>query len=156
MTQTLSEISLVVLHTFVIYIFLILTMSLLGHRQTSQLSIVELVVLMMLGSSVETAMVAGNTSLLAGLAAAGTLLITNRLFSLMLENWVWLRRFIMGRPIPLIFNGKILPHRTREAGLTEDDLFEGMRERGYTDLAQIRLAVLETDGTISVISRDSD
>ncbi len=144
----------VMAHTVAIYLFLIVTLSFLGHRQVSELGIAELVVVMMVGSAVETSMVAGDTSLLAGIVSASTLLLCNRLFSLLVDRWDWLERIVVGRPIPLAYHGKVLPQGLREAGLTEDDLREGIRERGYEDLDQVRLAVLEIDGMISVVPRE--
>ncbi|MGE5223496.1 MAG: DUF421 domain-containing protein [Omnitrophica WOR_2 bacterium] len=154
MVETLQHLLTVILHTFVLYLFIILALSFIGHRQTSQLGIVELVVVMVLGSSVETAMVAGNTSLLAGFASAGTLLISNRLFSLIINRWIGLRRFVIGQPIPLVARGRYILPRIHQAGLSEDDVLEGIRERGYESVDQVRLAVLEIDGSISVVPNE--
>jgi uncharacterized membrane protein YcaP (DUF421 family) len=143
----------VILHTVAIYAFLIVSLSLLDHRQVSQLGLVELVVVMVLGSAVETAMIAGDTSLHAGLIAAATLLICNRVFSLLLRRLPWMHRIFLGHPIPLVANGRLLPRRLREAGLTEADVLEGIRERGYEHLEEVRLAVQEIDGSISVVPR---
>jgi len=143
----------VALHTAVLYLFLILALSLLGHRQLSDLGLTELVILMLLGSSVETAMVAGNTSLSAGIVSAATLLLSNRALSLLIRRWDWLQGVLIGRPVPLVYNGRFLVSGIRETGLSEDDVRQGMRERGYDDLDQVRLAVLEIDGGISVVPR---
>jgi uncharacterized membrane protein YcaP (DUF421 family) len=151
--KALSELIPVVLQTAVLYLFLILALSLLGHRQLSDLGITELVILMVLGSAVETALVAGNTSLLAGIVSAATLLLTNRALSLLMRRWDWLQGLFIGRPVLLVYNGHYLTSQLREAGLSEDDVLQGMRERGYDDLEQVRLAVLEIDGGISVVTR---
>ncbi len=152
--DVLFQLAMVALHTFIIYLFLVFALSLLGHRQSAELSITELVVIMIIGSSVETAMVAGNTALLAGIVSATTLLLSNRGLSWLMERLPRLRRFVIGRAILLVYNGRLLPQRLEEAGLDEDDVREGLRERGYDDLGQVRIAVLEIDGTISVIPRD--
>ncbi len=88
--QLLAGVALVVFQTFAIYLFLVVMLTLLGQRQLSELSSTELVVIMVLGSAVETEMVAGDTSLLAGLVSASTLLVSNRLFSLLLRRNRWL------------------------------------------------------------------
>ena len=149
------ELAIVALHTIVIYLFLIFGLSLLGHRETSQLGPVEIVIIMVLGSSVETAMVAGNTTLLAGLTAAATLFACNWGLTRLLRRWHWLRRIVIGHPTTLVYNGKLLARRAEAAGLDPDDVLEGIRERGYDDLSQVRFAVLETDGTISVVPNDA-
>jgi uncharacterized membrane protein YcaP (DUF421 family) len=142
-------------HTIVIYIFLIMGLSLLGHRETSQLGLVEIVIIIMIGSAVETAMVAGDTSLQAGLSAAATLMVCNLAMTRLFERWKWLRRVIIGHPIPLVYNGRILTRRARAAGLSENDILEAIRERGYNNLDAVRYAILEIDGNISVIARES-
>ncbi len=109
---------------------------------------------MVMGSSVETAMVTGNTSLPAGLASAATLLISNYFISRLLRRHTLLRRLVVGRPIPLVYKGRYLPKRIDAAGLTEDDVLEGIRERGYENLDEVKLAVLEIDGSISVIPNE--
>jgi len=151
--KALLDLLTVVLSTAVLYLFLILALSLLGHRQLSDLGLTELVILMLLGSSVETAMVAGNTSLSAGIVSAATLLLSNRALSLLIRRWDWLQGVLIGRPVPLVYNGRFLVSGIRETGLSEDDVRQGMRERGYDDLDQVRLAVLEIDGGISVVPR---
>jgi len=151
--NALLDLLTVALHTAVLYLFLILALSLLGHRQLSDLGLTELVILMLLGSSVETAMVAGNTSLSAGIVSAATLLLSNRALSLLIRRWDWLQGVLIGRPVPLVYNGRFLVSGIRETGLSEDDVRQGMRERGYDDLDQVRLAVLEIDGGISVVPR---
>jgi len=155
MSNILLEMLTVSSHTLVVYIFLVLGLSLLGHRETSQLGLVEIVIIMVLGSAVETAMVAGDTSLQAGLISAATLLVCNLAMSRLFVQSKWLRRVIIGHPIPLVDNGRILPRRARAAGLSDDDILEAIRERGYNSLEDVRFAILEIDGNISVIPRDA-
>ncbi len=149
----IAELFQVVWHTLVIYFFLILALTFVGRRQISRLSITELVVIMVLGSAVETAMVAGNTSLPAGLASAATLLLANWGFAGVLARSRRLRRLMMGRPLLLVYKGRLLAARLAAAGLTEEDLMEGLRKRGFGDLAQVKIAVLEIDGGISVVRK---
>src|SRR5262245_25675484 len=141
----------VFIHTVVIYAFLIVCLSLLSRRQIAQLTAIELLIILVLGSAVETAMVAGNTSLAAGLVSAGTLLLANRLLTLLLARWRWLRRLIVGGPLILVRDGRLVPRNLRRAGLTEDDVLAGIRERGYASLDEVRFGVLEIDGSIAVV-----
>ena len=141
------------MNTFVIYLFLIISLSLLGHRETTQLAPLEIVIIMILGSAVETSMVGGDTSLLAGLTSAATLLVCNHFISRLINRWGWLHRLLIGHPIILVDNGKILNPRLQAAGLSRDDIMEGIHERGYEQLNQVRLVVLETDGSISVVPK---
>jgi uncharacterized membrane protein YcaP (DUF421 family) len=154
MQNSLLEMLIVTIQTVVIYLFLVIGLSLLDRREISQLGLVEIVIIMVLGSAVETSMVAGDTSLPAGLISAATLLVCNIGMTRMLNRWLWLRRIIIGHPIPLVAHGHILPRRAQAARLTDDDILQGIRERGYDSLELVRYAILETDGNISVIPRE--
>src|SRR5437762_7677761 len=92
-------------HTVLIYLFLIVALRVLGHRQLGQLTVLDLVIIIILGSAVETAMIGSNTSLPTGLVSAGTLLATNRLLNLALCRSRRLRHLVEGHPILLVNQG---------------------------------------------------
>ncbi len=141
----------VVLHTAILYFFVVVLLSLLARRQVSEIGVMELVVVALLGSAVETSMVAGDTSLQAGLVAASTLLVCNWIMSHLQRRSLMFRRALRGRPVPLVYKGRFLEYGLREAGLSEDDVREGIRERGYERVEEVRLAMFEIDGSISVL-----
>jgi uncharacterized membrane protein YcaP (DUF421 family) len=64
----------IALHTLAIYAFLILGLRFIAHRQLTQLTVVDIVIILVLGSAVETSMIAGDTALSAGLVSASTLI----------------------------------------------------------------------------------
>jgi uncharacterized membrane protein YcaP (DUF421 family) len=137
--------------TACIYLFLIVILRVFGRRQLAQLSVLDFVVVLLLGSAVETAMIHGDLSLPAGLVSAGTLLVLNRLLT-----WAFLRsprlsQLVNGGPILLVHDGRVLDGHLRRVGLTRPDLDASLRGRGYESPADVRAAVLETDGTISVV-----
>jgi len=152
MLSVLKPLLPVILHTAVIYTFLILMLRFAGRRQLGQLTTIDLVIIILLGSAVETAMVNGNTSLPAGLACATTLLLLNRLISRLLLRSRRLRHLIDNGPMVLIHDGKFMDEHLRRAGLTRSDVMEALREREEGDVTQVRFAVLEVDGTINVVS----
>jgi uncharacterized membrane protein YcaP (DUF421 family) len=146
-----TELLPVIGHTLAIYVFLILGFSLIGRRQISQITYVELAIVMILGSAVETAMVAGDTGLIAGLASASTLLVANRLLAILVTRSRWLRRRLIGGPLILVHDGAFVPENLRRVGLTEADVLEAMRERGFGGPAGVRYAIFEVDGSTSVV-----
>ncbi len=139
--------------TTVIYLFLIAGLRLIGRRQLGQLTVLDLVVVLILGSAVETAMIHGDLSLPAGLVSAGTLLVVNRIMSEAFLRSKRLRHLVGGGPLVLVHNGKPVTEHLRRVSMTENDLLEAVRGRGYDDLATVRFAVLETDGTVSVVPK---
>jgi uncharacterized membrane protein YcaP (DUF421 family) len=142
-------------HTIAIYLFLIVSLRLAGRRPVTQITFVELVVITILGSSVETAMVAGNTSLPAGLVAATVLLLANRLLAVALGRWPRLQRIVLGRPVIIVHDGALHLGNLRRVGLTPADVESAIRERGYPGPEAVRYAVLEIDGSVGVIPADS-
>jgi len=145
----------VVVHTLIIYLFLVLSLSFLGRREMSQLTFAELTVLLVLGSSVETAMVAGNLTLLAGLTSAGTLFLSNRGFTLLVQRSPELRRLVIGAPIILVHDGRLVTKNLQAVSLTEADVLEAIRERGYASPGELRFVVLEVDGSIGAVPREA-
>lgn len=139
-------------HTVVIVALLIVGLRTFGRRALLQLTVVEVVAVLLLGSAVETAMVAGNTSLAAGLVSAGVLLLLNRALSTVLARWPRVRHLVGGVPLVLVHNGHVQHAQLRRAGLTEADLEQALRERGEQDVEDLRAVVLEPDGAIHTVA----
>lgn len=142
------------LHTLAVYVFLVLAFRFLGQRQLGQMTAVDLAIILVLGSAVETAMVAGNTSLPAGLISAATLLVSNRLLTLALCRSRRWRHIVAGDPMLLVLRGHLLEEHLKRVGMTEADVMEALRERGVDCLDQVRMAVLELDGSVNVVTED--
>ena len=138
--------------TATIYLFLITLLRVFGRRQLAQLSALDLIVVLLLGSSVETAMIHGDLSLPAGLVSAGTLIVLNRLLTWVFLQSPRLSQLVNGGPILLVHEGRILDDHLRRVGLTRLDLDAALRGRGFAGPAGVRAAVLETDGSISVVA----
>jgi len=137
--------------TACIYVFIVIVLRIFGRRQLGQLSVLDLVVVLLLGSTVETAMIHGNLSLAAGLTSATTLLVLNRAMTTTFLHSSRFSHLVNGGPILLIHNGHIIEEHLRRVGMTREDLEEALRSRGYTDPSDVHETVLETDGSISVI-----
>ena len=134
-----------------IYLFLITILRLVGRRQLAQLSALDLVVVLLLGSAVETAMIHGDVSLAAGLVSAAVLLVLNRLLTLVFLRAPRLSHLVNGGPILLVHDGAVIEEHLRRVGLTHPDLDAALRSRGFTSTDGVREAVLETDGSITVV-----
>ncbi len=141
----------VFIHTVVIYSFLIAMLHFVSRRQLGQLTVIDLVIIILLGSAVETAMVNGDTSLQAGIVCSSTLLLLNYLLGRYLFRSRRLRHLVTGGPVLLIHDGQFIDEHLRRAGLTRSDVLEALREREQADVSQIKFAVLEMDGAINVV-----
>lgn len=134
-----------------IYLFVIALLRVVGRRQLAQLSPLDLVVVLLLGSAVETAMIHGDVSLAAGLVSAATLLILNRLLTLVFLHAPRLSHLVNGGPILLVHDGAVIEEHLRRVGITQPDLDAALRSRGFAGPDAVRAAVLETDGSITVV-----
>lgn len=142
--------------TAVIYIFVVVGLRLLGTRELGQLTIYDFVLIVVISNAVQNALVGGDTTLVGGLVSALTLLIFNRLFTWLLDRFPSLAHQMVGEPVVLVSEGQPRWERMRKEGVTREELMAGVREHGVAELDDIRLAILEVDGTISVVPRGSN
>lgn len=141
--------------TAVIYVFLVIGLRLLGKRELGQMTIYDLVLIVVLANSVQNAMVGDDTSLVGGLVAAITLLLLNRAFTLLLTRYPGLERRMVGEPLLIAKDGHLLQTRMEKEGLTADVVMAALREHGIARLEDTKMCVLEVDGTISVVPMDA-
>ena len=142
--------------TLVVYLFLIAGLRLLGKRELGQMNTFDLVLIVVLGNSVQNAMMNNDNSLGGGLIAATTLLIVNRLFNILLHRSKRVERAMVGQPMLILNEGIPIEQRMRREGITRDQLMTALREHGLTRLDQARMCVLEVDGSISVVPMDTE
>ena len=142
--------------TFVVYLFLIAGLRLLGKRELGQMNIFDLVLIIVLGNSVQNAMMNNDNSLVGGLIAGTVLLILNRIFNIMLQRSKKLERVMVGHPMLILNEGVPIDLEMRREGVTHDQLMTALREHGLTRLDQARMCVLEVDGSISVVTEDAE
>ena len=142
----------VIFQTLAIYLFLIIALRTFGKRQMGQLTPIDLITILILGSAVETAMIVGNTKLTAGLISAATLLIANKIITLASRRNKKFRRLICGGPLLLIHDGQFVTSHLKRAGITTREVEMAMREREIDDISLVRFAILEGDGEINVVT----
>ena len=138
------------------YVFMIIAFRIFGKRELSQLSIADLVLIVLISNAVQNAMVGENTSLLGGLTAATVLFSLNMLLGYLMFRFKKIRTLVESEPVTLIYNGKVLRKNLESVLLTMDELNSAVREHGVEKTEDVSLAILEVDGNISVISGDND
>jgi uncharacterized membrane protein YcaP (DUF421 family) len=144
----------IVLSSVAVYLFIVLAIRLFGKTEIAQLSVADLVFIMLLSNAVQNAMVGSDTTLLGGLVAAASLFAVNALFKECLYRIPGFGRIMQGESLMLVYHGKVNDANMRRARLTTNELLEAIREHGVADIAGVDLAVLEVDGNISVLSND--
>jgi len=136
-----------------IYFFLILLLRATGKRQIGQMSPFDLVLLMVLSNAVQNSMVGGDNSVSAGLILAVTLVAANWIVGKITSSSKTMEKLIEGSPQVLFHNGRIYEKILSEDQITRQELIAAVHKAGYNDLDAIRTAILENDGTISVIPK---
>ena len=141
----------IVLRTLCVYVALLFGLRLAGKRELGQMTPFDLVVLLIIANAVQNAMVGTDTSLGGGLLAAFVLLVVNWIVARMGARSARVRVGLLGTPTLLINDGHLIREHLAKEGIAEDEVMQALREHGIDDLSQVKLAVLEVDGTISVV-----
>lgn len=136
----------------VVYLFIVFAIRLFGKKELTQLSVIDLVFILLISNSVQNAMVGDNSSLGGGIVAATSLFLVNMVLKKLFFHSRELSQFIQGKPLMLIYQGKIIHEHLVSAEISLDELEASVREHGVEKMSDVDLAVLEVDGNISVMS----
>ena len=145
----------IVARTLIVYLAVLAGLRLAGKRELGQMTPFDLVVILLIANAVQNAMVGPDTSVTGGLIAAGVLVSVNYGVAAARERLPWLRRAVEGTPTLLINDGRFVEEHLRREGLEEDEVLMAIREHGVADVKDVRIAVLETDGSISIVPVDA-
>ena len=142
----------IILSTSGVYIFIIVALRLLGKTELAQLSITDLIFVLLISNAVQNAMVGSDTSLGGGLLAASVLFLLNFIFKKLKFRFPFLRKVIEGEPVILIHKGVVLYENCKKNGITKEELLQAIREHGTDSVKEVDSLILEADGNISVVS----
>jgi uncharacterized membrane protein YcaP (DUF421 family) len=122
----------------------------------AELTTFDFVLLMMIGEATQQALLGDDFSVTNSILVIVTLIAIDVGLSLFKQRSVWVARLIDGEPTIIVENGKLLRQRLRNARLVEADVMEAARSsQGIEKLEEIKFAIIERNGKISVIRRDS-
>ncbi len=146
----------ILLRTTLVYVLILVGLRLAGKREIGQMTVFDLVVLLLLANAVQNAMVGPDTSLIGGAMAALMLLVLNSLVAQLRLRWPRLGRIIGGSPTLLVLHGEVITSHLRHEGIDQETLEAALREHGIAEVSEVEMAVLEIDGSISIVPVDSD
>lgn len=135
-----------------VYLFIIIAIRLFGKKELAQLSVVDLVFILLISNAVQNAMVGADSSLMGGLVAATSLFVVNALLKYLFYRFPSIGKIVQGEPIMLIYDGKLNLDNMRKASISQDELKAAVREHGVQNIEDVDLAILEVDGNISILS----
>jgi uncharacterized membrane protein YcaP (DUF421 family) len=142
-----------VVRAVVVYMFLLVLLRLTGKRQVGQLAPFDLVLLLVLSNSVQNAMNGGDNSITAGLILASTLIGLNWCVGWLTYRNKRLELLVEGKPLILIHDGKLDTHIMETVQLTRHELEAALRVEGCCGPDDVRFAVLENNGHITVVPK---
>ena len=146
-----------VLRTAGAYAGLLVGFRIFGKRELGQVTVFDVAMVLLIANAVQNAMVGPDTSLPGGLIVAATLLFLNYLVARFRIRDRIFRHWVEGRPSVLVSNGRWNESVLGREGLDHGEVEMAMRQSGVLHLHNVRLAVLEENGSISVItSHDHD
>ncbi len=137
--------------TAVIYSVVLLGVRLSGKREVGQMTPFDLTLLLLLSNAVQNAMTGPDTSLAGGVVAALTLLVLNYVVADVSGANRRFRKLVQGQPSLLVHDGKIIEAHMAREHVSMDELERALREHGIGNVHDVALAVLEVDGSISVL-----
>jgi uncharacterized membrane protein YcaP (DUF421 family) len=140
-----------ILRTFGIYAFLMIAFRISGKRTLKDVTVFDFVLLLVLSESVQQGLTSDDYSLMNAWVILGTFLFLDVAMSLFKRRFPRLDRIIDGEPLVIVKDGKPLEERMRKERISLDDVMEAAREKGFEKLSDIRYAVLERNGAISII-----
>lgn len=149
---TVSPAELVVRGTLM-YWFLFLLFRFVLRRDVGSLAMADVLLLVLIADASQNAMAGGYESVTDGIVLVGTIAGWNYALDWAAYRWAAVRRFVEPRPLPLVRDGRILRANLRRELISVPELMAKLREAGAESPADVKLAVMESDGEISVIKK---
>ncbi|HLU11929.1 MAG TPA: YetF domain-containing protein [Oceanobacillus sp.] len=141
-----------VLRGVIVYAFLLLFFRFIGKRSLSQITTFDFVLLLIIGEATQQALLGDDFSIVNALLVIVTLMIIDIGLSLVKQRSSKVEKLIDGVPTILVENGQPIDEHMQKARIDREDILESARElQGLERMEQIKYAVLERDGKISII-----
>lgn len=144
----------IIFRSIAVYLFIVFAIRLFGKKELAQLSVIDLVFILLISNSVQNAMVGDNSTLLGGITAATALFLVNFILKNLLYRSKRLSELFQGDPLMLIYKGTVVVEHLARAKISVTELEAAVREHGVEKISDVDLAVLEVDGNISVLSNN--
>lgn len=151
---TAPELLILACKTTVIMTVLFIEFRLLGKRQVAQMNLYDLAMVMAVSNGVQNAITSGKGNLAVGLVTSTTVILIAWSATRLFMHAPALEERCIGSPSVILNNGRILKDRLRSQRISRDELGAALRAHGLTSASEAKMAVLEVDGSISVIPRD--
>ena len=141
-----------IIRPIIVYAFLLIAFRVAGKRELGQMTPFDLIILLTISNVLQNAMIGSDNSLGGGLIGGLTLFVVNGVLSRLVYRFPRLSEWLSGGPTVLIENGRIVEPNMRREVMTLEELQRSLRHHnlGWEDVTQIRRALLELDGTVTI------
>ncbi len=143
----------IALRAIALYLFMIFVMRVLGRRELSSLSPSDLVLLIVLGDTVQQGLTQDDYSVTGAVIAIGTIGAMQVLTSYASFHSRRMRRVLEGEPVVIVQDGKVLEQNLRRERMTPDEIAEEMRMQQIASFDEVRWGILENNGQISFVKK---
>ncbi len=143
-----------ILRSFLVYVFLIVALRVVGKRELGQANTLDLVVLLLVANAVQNGIIGNDLSVTGAMLGAATLFFINELFARTTAVWPFGSRLLEGRPTQLIEDGKPIRKALRATGISLSELRAIARRQGFAHLGAVHTAILETNGVVSMFTEN--
>ena len=144
----------VILRAAAAYWILLFALRFLGRRTSSQLAPLDLVVLFLVAGTTLTGVLSDEHSVTAGVSVVVTFGLMHRLVGWLKVHSPRFGRIVDGTPVIVYENGQFQERRMRQLNIQTSDVMYAVRQRGLHEIAQVRYAIAERDGKISIIVQE--
>lgn len=141
------------IRTIILYVTIILAVRLMGKRQISELQTTELVVTLLISDIAAIPMQNTQLPLVSGLVPIAILISCEILISVIMMKSAKFRKFICGKPIVIINNGKIDQKQMKRLRMSTEDLSEQLRQLDVFSLQDVAYGIVETNGKMSILKK---
>lgn len=141
-----------ILRGTILYFAVFIIMRSTLRRTAGELAMLDFIFVLLVANGAADSMIGGSIAVVNGIVLILTIVAWNYAFNTLSWYVPWLERWTTPPPLPLVKEGKLLRRNMRKEFITEAELMAKLREDGIDDVAQVKSALLEGDGNISVIA----
>ncbi len=145
-----------VIRAAIVFGVLLVLFRLSGKRSLAQITPFDFIVLLVIGDTMQDAILGDDLSITNAVVAIVTLFALDLALSLIKQKSARFALLIEDVPLIVVVNGKMLKERTDKERIDQDDILEAARESGLERMSQIKYAILERDGKLSIIPADDE
>jgi len=144
-----------VIRAVIIYVVFFIGLRLFGKRELGQFTTFDLVLVLLVANALQPAITGPDNSVTGGIIIITILLVFNRMVAVVRNRWPWFDALIDPPPTVVVQDGEISKPALEKEGLSDTDVEMAIREHGIDKLSDVKQAVLENDGSISVVTQGS-